>query len=134
MDYHSIAVVILAVVVFAVLSRVIRVASEHERFAVIELGSFKGFKGPGVLFKVGRSAEWLRVKLGDRGQLLAPSVARLGGSELPVRADTPISAQQFVRVTGFEGEGAAARVVVTLDTNQQREIQCPNCGHRIEIE
>lgn len=133
MDYDLIGVLIVAVVAMVVLSRVIHVASEHERFAVIELGTFKGLKGPGVLLKLDRNAQWLRVKLGDRGELLAPGVARVGGGKLPVRADGAISVQQFVRVTGFEGEGVDSRVVVRLDANQQREIQCPKCGHRMEL-
>lgn len=133
MDYSFIGLLIVTVVALAVLSRIIRVASEHERFAVIELGTFKGLKGPGVVLKLGRIAEWLRIKLGDRGELLAPGVARLGGGEVPVRADGPVSVQQFVRVTGFEGEGGASRVVVTLDAYQQREVQCPKCSHHMEL-
>jgi hypothetical protein len=133
MDYHLVGLAVVAVVAVAVLSRVIRVASEHERFAVIELGSFKGLRGPGILLKLSTRAEWLRVKLGDRGELLAPGVARLGGGELPVRAEGQISARQFVRVARFEGEGTASRIVVTLDADQRREIQCPKCGHQIEL-
>lgn len=133
MDYQLIAIVIGVFFALFVLSRLIRVASENERFAVIDLGNFRALKGPGVLWKLDRSAEWLRVKLGDRGELLAPGVARVGGSELPVRTDGLVSVQQFVRVTGFEGEGSESRLVVTLDPDQRREIQCPKCGHVIEL-
>lgn len=134
MNYQLIGVAVVVVIAFAALTRVLRVASEHERFAVVELGIFKGLRGPGLLFKLDRSAEWHRVKLGDRGELLAPGVARLEGSELPVRIDGTVSPQQFVRVAGFEDEGPSSSIIVRLDANQQREIQCPKCGHLIGLE
>lgn len=134
MDYQLIVLVIGVFSAFFVLTRIIRVASEHERFAVIDLGRFKDLKGPGVLFKLDRNTEWLRVKLGDRGKLLAPGVARVGGSDLPVRADGSVSAQQFVRLTGFEGEASASRLVVTVDPDQRPDLQCPKCGHVMDLE
>jgi len=122
------------VLLFMALTGIVRVASEHERFAVIELGRFKGLKGPGVFFKFSRHLQWLRVKLGDRGELLAPGVARIAGGELPVTTNDPVSARQFVRVIGFEGKGSGSRLVVELDPDQRREIQCLKCGHVMELE
>lgn len=128
-----VSILIAVVVGLFVVSRSLRVASEHERFAEIDVGRFTGFKGPGVVFKLSRGAEWLRVKLGDRGELLAPGVARFGRHELPVETAEMVEPQEFVRVTGFGGEGRDARLVVALDRNQQREIECPKCGHVLEI-
>ena len=130
-SYISILIVVL--VGIFLLSRSLRVASEHERFAEIDVGRFTGFKGPGVVFKLSRGAEWLRVKVGDRGELLAPRVGRFGGHDLPVETTGVVEPQEFVRVTGFEGEGRDARLIVSPDRNQQREIECPKCGHIMEI-
>ena len=127
------SILIAVVVGLFVLSRSLRVASEHERFAEIDVGRFTGFKGPGVVFKLSRGAEWLKVKVGDRGELLAPGVARFEDHDLPVETTVVVEPQEFVRVTGFEGEGRDARLIVALDRNQQREIKCPKCGHVMEI-
>lgn len=133
MDYQSLAFGIGGLIVLAVLARAIRVAGEHERFAVIALGQLKGFKGPGLLLKLDLNTQWLRVKVGDRGELLAPGVVRLGGRELPVADRGGLSPLQLVRVTGFEGKGPDARLVVELDADQRRQIECPQCGHVIEL-
>jgi regulator of protease activity HflC (stomatin/prohibitin superfamily) len=135
MDVQSIIYGLLLLLGFFWITRAVRVASDHERFAVITVGRFKELKGPGILMKLdGRATEWVRIKLGDRGKLLAPGVARFGEREIPVSAEGAVEAQRFVRVQGFEGEGAESRPVVALDADQRETIRCPRCGHDVEVE
>ena len=72
--------VFLIIVLVIFLSRRIRIANESERFAIVSVGQFKGFKGQGLHLKwSGGETEWTR---------LAPAVGNgrngVGPSQLAV--------------------------------------------------
>jgi hypothetical protein len=62
MDFLPGPFVTLVVVAAFILASGIKIASEHERFAVFRLGRFIGFKGPGLCFKLGTTEKWVRIK------------------------------------------------------------------------
>jgi hypothetical protein len=104
----------------------IRVVSDTERIAVHQFGRFAGFRQPGLRFKIpGGPDVWSRLRLGMRGEVLAPQLAQFGKAEVPIQASLPLEQGQFVRIDGF-GEQA---VLVILDAVQTRTLRCQRCGH-----
>ncbi len=126
MDYLPGPFTALIVIAAIVLTSAIKIASEHERFAVFRLGRFLGFKGPGVCYKVPGAAErWVRIKPGDVGEMMDTNLANIQSVDVPVRVDGKASIGQPVRVTRFDGD----QLVVTLDPYQDRTVVCQKCGH-----
>ena len=103
----------------------IKIASEYERFAVFRLGRFFGFKGPGILYKFGHIEKWVRIKPGDRGELLDTALAKVNNVEVPVRVDGKVAIGQPIRVTRFQGE----ELLVTADSVEGNSVVCQKCGY-----
>ena len=123
MEYVTIAVFILFAILFI---SGVQIARDSERFTVIVLGRFVGFKGPGILVRIpGQVAIWHRIKLGDRGEVLGSDIARFGSVDLPVQGGARMRIGSIVRVTGF----APAAVTVEMSPDQVRTLRCPKCGH-----
>jgi hypothetical protein len=117
--------VILLVVLVFFLKRLL-VVGEHERMAIISLGRFVGFKGPGLLFKVSGVEQWHRVAVGDRGEVLAAGVVRINGIDLPVEDQSVAAPGELVRVVGY----TESAVQVRRDDVQTRTFTCEKCGHQ----
>lgn len=108
----------------------LRVAPENTRFAVGELGNFKGFKGPGLLFKwKGAGTQWVRIRVGDRAEVTAAGVARFDDLDVPAQIDVAASIGDFVRATGFTDSS----VLAIRDSNQAKVFICEKCGHENAI-
>ena len=46
-----------------------RVTSEHQRYAMFNIGKYQGLKGPGLVFKwPWVTIYWLRITIGDQGE------------------------------------------------------------------
>lgn len=118
-----IQIVLLIVAVF--LATGIKIASEQERFAVFRLGRFFGFKGPGICYKLANIEKWVRIKPGDRGELMDTALANINGADVPVQIDGKANVGQFVRVKGFRGD----QILVSPDPIQGRTVTCQKCGH-----
>jgi regulator of protease activity HflC (stomatin/prohibitin superfamily) len=129
MDFLPGPFVALVVVAVFILASGIKIASEHERFAVFRLGRFIGFKGSGLCFKLGTTQKWVKIKPGDRGELMATALADINGADVLVQVDGKLTVGQFVRVTGFRGD----QVLVSPDPIQGRTIVCQKCGHMNQI-
>lgn len=103
----------------------LKMASEHERFAVFRLGRFIGFRGPGLCFRPWHTEKWVRIKPGDRGELMDSALAKINDADLPVQVDGKASIGQVIRVKDFQGD----QLWVTPDSFQGRTVVCQKCGH-----
>ena len=62
----------------------IQVVNAHERFVEVAYGRYRGLKGPGIIAKLPGS-EWklVRLRVGDRGELVSPELGRFHDADLP---------------------------------------------------
>ena len=126
MPGSTIVLIVLMVLAVIVLTWGLRIASEGERFAVFVFGRFDGLKGPGLLWKIpGQTGQWVRLRLGERGEMLGPDMARFGEHDIPVGFESPVRLGAFIRIVGFEKKS----VRVKPDPDQTRIHRCPKCGH-----
>jgi hypothetical protein len=124
MNVSSLFLIVLVVMTFIAIS-MIRIARDNERFAVSRLEKFVGFRGPGLTMKTLNSDHWTRISSGDRGEIVAPDVAKFNDIVLPFEAEEPLGIGEFARVTGFSDE----KVRAVRDASQVRTIVCEKCGH-----
>ena len=121
---------VLFLIIAVLLIARIKLVKEQERFAVIMLGTFRGFKGPGLLYKLsGREVQWIRVSSGDRGEMVSPGVVRVNGADVPCATGSDLGPGTFVRVSGFDPAG----INVVNDSDQRRAFVCEKCGHENRI-
>ena len=122
----TITLIAVLVVAVAVVTWGLRIASNGERFAVFVLGQFSRLKGPGLLWKMpGQTERWIRLRLGERGEMLGPDMARLREHDIPVSVESPLPLGTFIRIAGFGNMS----VRVEPDPDQTRTHRCPECGH-----
>ena len=122
MDYVSL--IIIGIVVLLYIKMSFRIANENERFAVYALGRFAGLKGPGLVLKMpGGSTRFVRITLGDEGEIHSNELALFAGNVIPYKASAPVKVGSKVRVTGFE------KATVQVETLQQFVV-CEKCGHK----
>jgi hypothetical protein len=118
--------VIITLIIVIILARSIKAAADQERFAVIAIGQFKKLKGPGVLFKFfGREVEWVKLRLGDRGELVSPEFGRFQDKDIPVIVDSGTKVGSLIKIIGFDED----KIVAHLDLEQRRAFICEKCGH-----
>jgi hypothetical protein len=124
---ETLVIAVVALFVAVTLLRRLFVVGEHERMAVSTLGRFAGVKGPGLLIKLsGGTDQWHRIAAGDRGEVLAAGVVRIGGTNLPLDDQSVAAPGELVRVVGF----TESAVQVRRDEVQTRIITCEKCGHQ----
>lgn len=112
-----------AVAVLASAAFLLRVVAEGSRYAVFELGKFKGLKGAGVVFRAPFGMdEWVLLELGAKGELVRPGVLKVTGRFLPVEPDDAVPLGSVVRIAQFRGN----TVVVVPEPPGQ--VRCPGCG------
>jgi len=92
-----------------VLAASLRVAREHERFAVFTLGRFTGFKGPGLVLHIPGMQMLCRIAGGDEGTVGSGGVADVSGCPVPVSADASVSPGDRIRIVGFRPDGVRAQ-------------------------
>ncbi|HUT73067.1 MAG TPA: hypothetical protein VMW89_20540 [Desulfatiglandales bacterium] len=113
-------------IIVIILSRSIKVTADQERFAVIALGQFKKLKGPGLLFKFFWSeVEWVKLRLGDSGELVSPEFGRFQDKDIPVVVGASTKVGSLIKIIGFEEN----KIVAHLDSEQRRAYVCEKCGH-----
>jgi len=126
MTLYIVIIIIITITLFSIL----KIAREQERFAVMKLGKFIELKGPGLLFKLfGGNTEWIRLRLGERGELVSPEFGRFQDKDIPVTVDSGTQIGSMIKIIGFDGN----KVVAHLDTEQRRKIICEKCGHENKI-
>ncbi len=125
------AAYLLLIVVAAFFLSGIKIAHENQRFAVWVLGRFQGFKGPGLLMKFSgkETTTWVRISVGDRGELVAPDAVQLGDVQVPMETDSNIAVGSIVRVVGFK----ESSLIGMPNPDQSRTITCQKCGHEMAI-
>ena len=120
MDYG--ALILLAVAaIFVALS--IRIAGENERFAVFMVGSFAGFKGPGLVLKVPGTSDLVRIALGAEGEVQSNELVSIGTRSIPYVSAGSVRSGAKVRVSGFETARVKVEPVQTF-------LVCEKCGHK----
>ena len=113
-------------IIFVLFIAGIKILKDQERFAVILLGKFQKFKGPGLMVKwPSTEIKWIKVSVGDRGEVLTPGWVHICDRDLPFKPDNSIKVGNFVRIMGFTED----KLIVAYDDNQQRTMICENCGH-----
>ena len=104
----------------------LKIAGEQERFALFTIGKYRGLKGPGLHFALpGSGTQWIRVKLGVRGEMVSSTIVRLGQHELPVAGMNDGLLGKYVKIVGFRADA----VLVQLDPEQRRSFKCAKCSH-----
>lgn len=101
-----------------VIASKVRVAADHERFAVFILGQFVCLKGPGLLIKwSGRAVKWVRVGLGERGELVSNDKLKLIDTFVPARVNGAIALGAEYLITGFgESEVLVSRTETSSES------------------
>lgn len=112
-----------AVAVLASAAFLLRVVPQGSRYAVFELGKFKGLKGAGVVFRAPFGMdEWVLLELGTTGELVGPGMLKVSGRCIPVEPDKAVPLGSVVRIAQFRGD----TVVVVPEPPAQ--VSCPGCG------
>lgn len=108
----------------------IRIAGEYQRFAVFALGRFVGLRGPGLIYRwPGGGGRWIRISVGDFGELVGPHVGRFSGVDMPASYEGNIRLGASVRISGFTSD----EVLVEADPTRVRKVTCERCGHEMAI-
>jgi len=116
--------IILFAILAVYLAMALRIANEHERFAVFALGRFVGFKGPGLVLRFPGSAyDFHRVALGAEGEVQSNELVLIANRTVPFTAKKPVRSGSKVRVCGFND----ARVEIEP---LQQVVVCEQCGHK----
>lgn len=117
------------IVIWFILSRT-KIINEHERFAVFTLGKFQGLKGPGLLLKFsGSESQWIRLRLGDRGDLLSNEIGRFHDKDIPIVYYDKINIGSMIQINGFEVD--KCKIISAPD--QLRVLKCEKCGHEMRV-
>jgi len=103
----------------------IKIARENQRFVVYRLGRFFGLKGPGLVLILPGIDKCTKINAGDRGELLAQGLVRIGNVDIPVTVMGRVELGKTVRIQSFTERD----VVVVADSDQTREFVCQKCGH-----
>ena len=103
----------------------LRIAGDHERFAVFNLGRFSGLKGPGLVINFFLQEQLVRLKLGDRGELVASDVGRFHHRDIPIQCNDTEVIGSKIRIAAFSD----GKIIASLDGDQRRTFYCKKCGH-----
>ncbi len=122
-------IVIIAFIIF-LLTSMIKIASENERFAVFVMGRYIGLKGPGLVLKLyGSAGTWTKLVVGDTGELIAPGIGHFKDVQLPVQIDKNVKVTSTIRIIGFDSDS----IQTMPDTKDRRKIVCEKCGHEMTV-
>ncbi len=118
--------IILAVIACFFLFSKTKMIPSGSCYAVVALGIFKDFRGPGLHFKwSGNETNWLKLSTGDRGTFISDGLAKFQDIDIPVSNKGIIEIGSFVKITAITDSG----LEVALDPNQSSVIICEKCGH-----
>ena len=119
-------ILVIVILIFCV----IRVSSENQRFALYNIGHFVGFKGPGLVLKWPWGAiTWVKLTIGDRGELISDALGKFNDIELPLMPEGSISIGSRIRIKDFSEK----HLIVIKDPDQTRVVTCDKCGNKIKI-
>ncbi len=105
MSTSFIIYILLAAYIAFILMKGVHIAGEAERFAVITLGRFDGYRGPGLIMITPFITRAFRLRIGDTGTLISPELATFSGVEMPVTGVSSVKMGSTIEVTGFDDDG-----------------------------
>ena len=105
MSTSFIIYIFLFVYVTFLLYKSVHIVGEAERFAVITLGRFDGYRGPGLVMILPFVTRAFRLRIGDTGTLMSPEFASFGKAEIPVTGVGSIKVSSAIEITGFDEQG-----------------------------
>ena len=109
-------VLVFLVAVTIILVTGLKITSESERLLIYRLGRYLGLKGPGIRFAIVAMDKCVKIRKGDRGELLRTGWARINGAEVPVQVEGSAEIGQSIQVTGFTEDYA----IVGVEQNPER--------------
>jgi hypothetical protein len=105
MSTTLIIVVFLLLYIVFMLQKSLHIAAETERFAVITLGRFTGYRGPGPIMIWPFVTQAFRLRIGDTGTLISSEFVSFAEVELPVTGLSSINVGSTIEITGFDDKG-----------------------------
>jgi regulator of protease activity HflC (stomatin/prohibitin superfamily) len=75
---------------------------EDERIAVFRRGRYRGLKGPGIVIVFPPAGQWVKLRVGDTGQLITIDLARFDTFNVPITGENINTSP--VRITDFADE------------------------------
>jgi hypothetical protein len=88
----------------ALVAITVRMVPDHHRFAEFVSGKYTGLKGPGILVRMPwLAAKWLRLRIGDRVEVISTNLAKVGNFHFPVTAESG-DAGTVMRIKAFQGD------------------------------
>ena len=113
---------ILIILIIIYLAASLRVASEHQRFALFRLGRYFGLKGPGVIIMMPIIDRCFQIAVGDQGLLIKDGIGKFKEAELPVDHSENISTGSRIKVKGFSNN----KIQAALDADQRHVVKFNN--------
>jgi hypothetical protein len=116
--------IILFAILVVYLAMALRIANEHERFAVFALGRFVALKGPGLMVRFpGSASVFHRVALGAECEVQSNDLVLIDNCAVPFTAKESVRSGAKVRICGFEADRVEIEPL-------QRVVVCEKCGHK----
>ena len=100
-DIRQIGMLVVVGVLFIMILASIRVAKEHERFAIFMLGRFFTLKGPGLIICMPFMQKAVRLAIGDKNKYKGDEIAEYLGYGLPVKTDSTLGINTPIRIKSF---------------------------------
>jgi hypothetical protein len=100
-DIRQIGMLVVVGVLFIMILASIRVAKEHERFAILFLGRFFMLKGPGLVICLPFVQKAIRLTIGDKGKYKGDEIAEYFGYGLPVMANSTLGINAPIIIKSF---------------------------------
>ena len=113
----------------------LKILPETQRLALFKLGIFRKFLGPGLVFQLANGVHrWIRVTVGETGELIAPDVGRFlakknAAYDIPVVITDSAAVGSILRITGFTEDKARCM----MNSDQRKSIRCEKCGHEMSV-
>lgn len=79
----------------------IRLAKEHERFAIFMLGRYFALKGPGLIICLPFVQQAVRLAIGGKGKYKGDEIAEYSGYGLPVVAESTLGINTPIIIKSF---------------------------------
>ncbi len=90
-------------------------------------------RGPGLVILIPNIERCIKVKTGDRAEVVDGGSARIRGFSFPISSAERLTEGTWVRVVGFDGSQIEGKARVERDTDSRKEIKCEKCGNTILI-
>ncbi len=90
-------------------------------------------RGPGLILLVPNIDRGIKIKSGDRAEVVDNESARIRGISFPISNTQKLAGGTPVRIVGFEGGHFDGKARVERDSDTRRDIRCERCGNIMQI-